>query len=113
MLKQYTISEVSQITGIRPSTLRYYEKEGLLKNIARKNNTHRFYTDHDIELLNLIKCFKELGMSIKSIKQFINEKSEHLSSMDDILEQHLEFLYHQRTLINQNIEKIESKLKLK
>lgn len=110
-MHKYTISEASQLTGIRPSTLRYYEKEGLIKNIARENNDHRIYTDNDIELLHLIKCFKELGMSIKNIKKFLNEKSENLSTIDDILEQHLDFLYHQQTIINQHIMKIEDKLK--
>ena len=33
----YTISEAAQKTGLPPSTIRYYDKEGLLPNIKRKN----------------------------------------------------------------------------
>ena len=33
----YSISEVAKMMGVTPSTLRYYDQEGLLPNIKRKN----------------------------------------------------------------------------
>lgn len=33
----YTISQAAQMTGISPSAIRYYDKEGLLPQVERKN----------------------------------------------------------------------------
>lgn len=38
----YTISQVSEMMGVTPSTLRYYDQEGLLPNIKRKNGIRIF-----------------------------------------------------------------------
>lgn len=42
---QYTISEVSEKYQISSSTLRYYERIGLLPNIPRQANGNRYFTD--------------------------------------------------------------------
>ena len=38
----YSISEVAKMMGVTPSTLRYYDQEGLLPNIKRKNGVRVF-----------------------------------------------------------------------
>ena len=38
----YTISQVAQMMGVTPSTLRYYDKEGLLPNVKRVNGIRVF-----------------------------------------------------------------------
>lgn len=38
----YTISQVAQMMGVAPSTLRYYDKEGLLPNVKRVNGIRVF-----------------------------------------------------------------------
>lgn len=42
----YTISQVAQMMGVTPSTLRYYDKEGLLPNVKRVNGI-RVFEDTD------------------------------------------------------------------
>ena len=42
MAKTYSISEVASMMGVAPSTLRYYEKEGLLPNVKRVNGKRVF-----------------------------------------------------------------------
>ena len=50
----YAISEVSQMTGLEPYVLRYWEKEfSMLKPKKNKGGT-RLYTTKDIELINRI-----------------------------------------------------------
>ncbi|GFN37133.1 MerR family transcriptional regulator [Tepidimicrobium xylanilyticum] len=65
--KQYTISEVAEITGYPPHVLRYYEKEFELK-IPRNESNHRFYTYLEIEQLQYIKSLQDKGFSNKQIK---------------------------------------------
>lgn len=53
----YTISQAAQMTGISPSAIRYYDKEGLLPQVERKNGI-RLFSDMDIRWLHLLTCLK-------------------------------------------------------
>lgn len=68
----YTIKDAANKIGLKPSTLRYYEKEGLLPFIKRDKNGNRIYDENDFEWLNLIEYLKATGLSIKDIKNFID-----------------------------------------
>lgn len=65
---EYKIKEVSEITNISQSKIRYYEKEGLLPEFKRDKNNIRVFSEKDIELLNLIRCLRNIGMSVKEIR---------------------------------------------
>ena len=68
----YSIGEVAQRTGIAASTLRYYDKEGLLPAVERTSGGIRVFSDRDLEHLKVVECLKRAGMSIKDIKRFID-----------------------------------------
>ena len=68
----YSIGEVATRTGIAASTLRYYDKEGLLPAVERTSGGIRVFSDSDLEQLKIIECLKKTGMSIKDIKRFID-----------------------------------------
>lgn len=65
------IGEISKITGLSEHTLRFYEKAGLLSNVAKKRGGIRDYCDADIEALGVIECLKRTGMSLADIKLFM------------------------------------------
>ena len=67
----YKIGEVAEKTGISVHTLRYYEKEGLLRFVERSKSGIRLFKESDIELISLIACLKGTGMSIKDIQGFM------------------------------------------
>lgn len=69
--KEYSISEVSELTGYENHVLRYYEKEFDL-DIPRNNANHRYYTYKEIESFNYIKSLQEKGFTNKQIKLIIN-----------------------------------------
>ncbi|RKD34520.1 helix-turn-helix domain-containing protein [Thermohalobacter berrensis] len=69
--KEYSISEVAEITGYQPHVLRYYEKEFDLE-IPRNEANHRYYTYKEIETLNYIKALQEKGFTNKQIKLILN-----------------------------------------
>lgn len=69
---QYSIGELAALTGISPSTLRYYDKEGFFPVLNREQSGARIFTDREVGLLKIIECLKATGMSIKDIKQFID-----------------------------------------
>ena len=65
---EYKIKEVSEITNISQSKIKYYEKEGLLYVFKRDKNNIRVFSEKDIELLNLIRCLRNIGMPVKEIR---------------------------------------------
>ena len=67
----YTIGEVARMMNIAPSTLRYYEKEGLLPLTARSQSGQRNYTDEDLTTLSIIEYLKFCGLPLKEIRSFL------------------------------------------
>ena len=68
----YSIGEVSRMFDLPASTLRYYDKEGLLPHIQRQGTGIRRFDQQTIEALRVIECLKKSGMEIKDIKQFMD-----------------------------------------
>jgi DNA-binding transcriptional MerR regulator len=55
------IGDVAKQLNISVDTLRYYEKIALLKNIQRKNNSVRFYSDEDVTRIRFIRHAQKNG----------------------------------------------------
>jgi DNA-binding transcriptional MerR regulator len=68
----YSIGEVSKKLNLATSTLRYYDKEGLLPFVERTDSGIRSFNDEDLNLLHIIECLKNTGMPIRDIKVFID-----------------------------------------
>lgn len=68
----YTISEMQSILNINASTLRYYEKEGILPEIERNDGGRRVYREEHLLLMKFLLCLKETGMSIEDLKAYMN-----------------------------------------
>lgn len=69
---RYTISEVAEKMNLAPSTLRYYDKKGLLPFVDRDQAGRRAFKDNDLNFLEVIECMKKCGMTIGQIREFIN-----------------------------------------
>ena len=68
---EYTIKEVTKKYNLSASTLRYYEKEGLLPKIKKNQSNQRVYDDDDLSWLDIIMCMRKTGMTIAYIKNYI------------------------------------------
>lgn len=82
----YSIGEMAKLLGVAPSTLRYYDKEGLLPFMERTESGIRVFKDSDYQILKIIHCLKATGMQIKDIKEFINLVMQGDKSIDARLE---------------------------
>lgn len=67
---KYVISEVVNMTQIKPHTIRYWEDE-LQLNIDRNTMGHRYYSDENIKLFLKIKELKDQGFQLKAIKMLL------------------------------------------
>ncbi|KAA0948690.1 MerR family transcriptional regulator [Sporosarcina sp. ANT_H38] len=108
----YSIQEASLLSQIPSSTIRYYEKINLIPPIRRNKQEHRTFDDKDIEILNLIRCFRHLGMSIEDIRASISNINLEYEDMNTkaILFQHKKKLEEQIGILNSYIHEIEQKI---
>lgn len=64
----YKISELAKAAGVKPSTLRYYQRRGLLPvPPSPQNGGSRRYGAKDMERLRIIRAAQLLGFSLKEI----------------------------------------------
>lgn len=78
----YSIGEVSEMLNISISTLRYYDKEGLLPLVNRTSGNIRVFDETDVECLKMIECLKTTGMQLKDIKLFFDWCEEGDSTIE-------------------------------
>ena len=102
----YSIGEVSQMFDLPASTLRYYDKEGLLPHIQRQGTGIRRFDQRTIEALRVIECLKKSGMEIKDIKQFMAWCAEGPATYG----QRLELFRQQRAKVEQEMARLEKTL---
>jgi DNA-binding transcriptional MerR regulator len=101
----YSIGEFSKIVGVSEHTLRYYEKEGLIK-VNRDENNVRVYSDKDKLWVETLLHLKKSGMSLKDMKQFI--MWGYMG--DETMEERLALLKNHRKKVAEEFEKIRQSL---
>jgi Zn(II)-responsive transcriptional regulator len=82
----YSIGELAKRAGVNIQTIRYYEREGILKAIARRDSGYRVYNDESLKKLRFIRHAKELGFSLKEITSLFSLKIKSNSRCDSVRE---------------------------
>lgn len=107
-MTSFTVTEMAEESGLTPHTLRYYEKEFLLLDVPRDSGGRRLYGENHLAAVKFISALRATGMSIGSIKQYIElyrEGTHTGKTRLDILEA------HEQGVMNQ-LEKTKESLKL-
>ncbi|MGB4593591.1 MAG: MerR family transcriptional regulator [Coriobacteriia bacterium] len=85
----YTVSDVARTANVSVRTLHHYDEIGLLHPSGRSDAGYRLYTDADLELLQQVLFFKELGFELGGIRDLINspgyERGETLAAQREWL----------------------------
>ena len=97
----YTIGQVSQMTALPVSTLRYYDKQGLFPEMERTSGIRQF-TDREISALKVIECLKKSGLEIREIKQFMQWCAQGEATYPE----RLELFRRQRESIEEEMERL-------
>ena len=90
---ELSIGELSKETGVKPVTIRYYEKIGVLEAPPRTASNYRFYSRQHVRRLHFVRRCRDLGFSLDQILDFLRLSSENGSSCAKvcrIAELHLE-----------------------
>jgi DNA-binding transcriptional MerR regulator len=88
------------------STLRYYDKEGLLPLVNRTSGNIRTFDEADIECLKMIECLKTTGMQLKNIKLFF----EWCETGDSTIEQRYNLFLRQKEETEKQISRLQAAL---
>ena len=70
-----SIKEFSKFTGIKQSTLRYYDEIGLFQPVLRGDNNYRYYSAQQITTVNLINVLATLDIPRKEIVKLANNRT--------------------------------------
>ncbi|WP_296954408.1 MerR family transcriptional regulator [uncultured Dialister sp.] len=109
----YTAGEAAKILEIPVSTIRYYDKEGLLPDLERSAGGIRMFQEKDISELKLIQCLKKTGLSLKDIKTFVNlppESPETISERLSILTRQKKVLEEKQQELKEMMNVVNYKL---
>ena len=103
---EYTIGEVSRLFDLPVSTIRYYDKEGLLPDVQRREGGIRRFDERSLEALRVIECLKKSGMEIKDIRQFMAWCSQGPATY----QQRLELFQKRRAEVEAELARLERTL---
>jgi DNA-binding transcriptional MerR regulator len=93
------IGQVAQETGLSIDTIRFYEKQGLLKRSPRTEGGFRLFGLGDIETLKFVRKAQELGFSLNEIRELLILRSDHVPACS-----------HVKELLDQKVVAVEQKI---
>ncbi|WP_432632401.1 MerR family transcriptional regulator [Brachyspira sp.] len=99
-----TIAEASKKLNLSAYTLRYYEKIGLIPEVSRTKSGIRDYTEKDLEHLQSVICFRNAGVSIETLIEYMKLYKKGNSTM----EARKQLLISQKEAIKKRLEDIQN-----
>ena len=102
------ISEAVKITGLTAATLRYYESEGLIPPVNRKNGGVRDYQKDDLGWIDFIKCMRNAGLPIEALIEYMTL----LQQGDQTSEARKDILKEQREILAARLQEMQKTLEL-
>jgi DNA-binding transcriptional MerR regulator len=101
---EYTVRKLGKIAGISTRTLRYYDEIGILTPARINSSGYRIYGQVEVDRLQQILFYKELGVSLEIIKDIVT--AESFNGTKALIE-HREKLFEKREQLNLLISNID------
>ena len=76
-MDEFTIGALSENTGVKIETIRYYEKSGIMPNPPRSAGGFRMYRDEHLNRLRFIRRCRQLGFSMAEIEGLLGLVDDH------------------------------------
>ncbi|MBO2536148.1 MerR family transcriptional regulator [Rummeliibacillus suwonensis] len=108
---EYTIQQLAKLSGVTTRTLRYYDEIDLLKPFRLTDSSYRIYGEWEVQLLQQILLYRELGLKLEEIKEILCSSNFDIKSA---LLEHRKKLLKERTRIEKmllNVEKTIQSMK--
>ncbi|NHN33031.1 MerR family transcriptional regulator [Paenibacillus agricola] len=104
---EYTVQKLGYLAGVSTRTLRYYDEIGLLKPARINSSGYRIYGQAEVDRLQQILFYRELGVSLDGIMDIMAGPS---FNNDLALREHREKLLEKRKQLDQLIANVEKTL---
>ncbi|HEX3025843.1 MAG TPA: MerR family transcriptional regulator, partial [Clostridia bacterium] len=105
---EYTVKKLAQLSGVSPRALRFYDEIGLLSPARINSSGYRLYGEREVNLLQQILLYRELGLSLEEIKQIVTQSDFDVLAA---LQEHRKQLLEQRTRLDALIENVEKTIR--
>ncbi len=106
---EYTVQKLANLSGISTRTLRYYDEIGILKPARINSSGYRIYGQKEVDRLQQILFYRELGISLDSIKEIVTSPSFDGAKA---LKEHREKLLEKRQQLDLLIANVEKTIAL-
>ncbi|GAA0133628.1 MerR family transcriptional regulator [Paenibacillus sp. YSY-4.3] len=100
------ITEVSEMFGLSPDTLRYYERIGLIPRVNRNPGGIREYTEEDCKWVEFVKCMRDVGLPIEALTEYVRLFQQG----DETIEARKELLAEQRNQLQTRMDEMKKTL---
>ncbi len=87
MMKYLTIGKLAKSAGINIETVRYYERIGIMPEPKRRESGYRQYSQEDVSRLKFILHAKELGFSLKEIRELLELRVDPETNCEEVRQQ--------------------------
>jgi MerR family mercuric resistance operon transcriptional regulator len=114
MSATYSISELASAAHVAVSTVRYYEREGLLLPDGRTESRYRVYGQRSLVRLRFIRSAQTSGLALSDVKALLSLRDNDTVPCGDVrlllgrrleeTEQRLADLRHVRALLRSSLE---------
>lgn len=107
-----TTGEFAKTVGVTKNTLFHYDAIGLFSPEMVLENEYRLYSIYQIEIFDTIMLLKDLGMSLKDIKEFLNQRTpqlvrEKFQELQEALDDNIRRLKNRREWIQNRLHILE------
>lgn len=107
---EYTVQKLGKLAGISTRTLRYYDEIGILKPARINSSGYRIYGWNEVDRLQQILFFRELGVTLECIKDIVADPHFNQTAA---LREHREKLLEKRKQLDILIANIDKTIVLK
>ncbi|EGA90868.1 transcriptional regulator, MerR family protein [Planococcus donghaensis MPA1U2] len=107
---EYTVNKLASLSGISTRTLRYYDEIDLLKPARKNSSGYRIYGQSEVDRLQQILFYRELGLELEQIKSIVNNPAFDGSQA---LAEHREKLLAKRVQLDLLISNVEKTISAK
>lgn len=105
---EYSVQQLAQMAGVSKRTLRYYDEIGILKPARINSSGYRIYGQPEVNQLQLILFYRELGVNLDQIKQIVTSSSfDGLKALKD----HQQKLLEKRAQLDLLIANVENTIR--
>ena len=108
------IGEVANLSNVNAKMIRRYEEQGIIPKAGRSSSGYRKYSENDVHVLRFVKRARELGFSMKDIKQLVSlwrNKNRPSSQVKSIAQKHTAELEHKLNEIQSMLATLNNLIK--